>query len=203
MGRAVWTLTTLTLLGGLVAYAVYFDYKRRNDADFRKKLRKDKKRVDKTVAQTKEPESSSSGVSLEELRAALETVKHEEPPQTAEAREQYFMSQVGLGEQLAVQGPAFYLPAALSFYRALRVYPSPVELIVIYQKTVPEPIFKIVMEMTNLDVSSPSSSPSPGVQSLPETEEEETSPTRGGPPSEASSQDWDKVTDPGTQTPAT
>jgi hypothetical protein len=31
----------------------------------------------------------------------------------------------------------------MSFYRALRVYPAPVELIVIYQKTVPEPIFKV------------------------------------------------------------
>lgn len=40
-------------------------------------------------------------------------------------------------------GPDFYLLAAMSFYRALRVYPSPVELIVIYQKTVPEPIFKV------------------------------------------------------------
>jgi len=40
----------------------------------------------------------------------------------------------------------------LHFYRALRVYPSPVELIVIYQKTMPEPVFKIVMELTNLDV---------------------------------------------------
>lgn len=37
----------------------------------------------------------------------------------------------------------FQLPAALSFYRALRVYPSPVELIMIYQKTVPEPVFKV------------------------------------------------------------
>lgn len=40
-------------------------------------------------------------------------------------------------------GPMFYLPAAMSFYRALRVYPSPVELIMIYQKTVPEPVFKV------------------------------------------------------------
>ncbi|KAF9062225.1 hypothetical protein BDP27DRAFT_1336916 [Rhodocollybia butyracea] len=46
----------------------------------------------------------------------------------------------------------FILPAALAFYRALRVYPSPVELMMIYQKTVPEPIFKIVIELTNLDV---------------------------------------------------
>jgi mitochondrial import receptor subunit TOM20 len=42
-----------------------------------------------------------------------------------------------------VQGPMFYLPAALHFYRGLRVYPSPVELIAIYQNTVPEPVFKV------------------------------------------------------------
>lgn len=40
-------------------------------------------------------------------------------------------------------GPEFHLQAALCFYRALRVYPSPVELIVIYQKTVPEDVFKV------------------------------------------------------------
>lgn len=70
------------------------------------------------------------------------------------------MSHVSMGEQLSAQGiryflfkmttlinawigPDFYLAAAMSFYRALRVYPAPVELIVIYQKTVPEPIFKV------------------------------------------------------------
>lgn len=71
------------------------------------------------------------------------------------------MQQVSIGEQLVAQGsaipviswihwltlcsagPDFHLPAALSFFRALRVYPSPVELIMIYQKTVPEPVFKV------------------------------------------------------------
>lgn len=33
------TITGFTFLSGVVAYAVYFDYKRRNDAAFRKKLR--------------------------------------------------------------------------------------------------------------------------------------------------------------------
>uniref|UniRef100_A0A0W0FC24 SET domain-containing protein n=1 Tax=Moniliophthora roreri TaxID=221103 RepID=A0A0W0FC24_MONRR len=100
------------------------------------------------------------------------------------------MSQVGAGEQLSLQGPDFHLPAAMSFYRALRVYPSPVELMVIYQKTVPEPIFKLVIELTNLDVSSPSS-PHSSTDDL----DDETSPVRGGPPSETSSQEWDKVKD--------
>ena len=119
--------------------------------------------MDKSVAQSKEAESSPNAITTDELRAALEAVRKEDPPpKTVEAREQYFMSQVSLGEQLALQGklkslsvclkthilslpgPAFYLPAALSFYRALRVYPSPADLIIIYQKTVPEPIFKVM-----------------------------------------------------------
>ena len=36
---SVLTVAAVTVLGGLFAYAVYFDYKRRNDSDFRKKLR--------------------------------------------------------------------------------------------------------------------------------------------------------------------
>jgi hypothetical protein len=65
---------------------------------------KDKKRVDKCLAQSKESESSSSGISPAELRDALEKVKNEEGPKTAEEKETYFMSQVGIGEQLALQG---------------------------------------------------------------------------------------------------
>lgn len=36
---SVLTIAGITVVG-LVAYALYFDYKRRNDVDFRKKLRK-------------------------------------------------------------------------------------------------------------------------------------------------------------------
>ncbi|KZT72532.1 MAS20-domain-containing protein [Daedalea quercina L-15889] len=148
----VLTVAGVTVLGGLVAYAVYFDHKRRNDIDFRKRLRKDKKRVKQVTASQASSTAADLGVTPEELRAALDKLRDEEVPSDPEAKEQFFMTQVGMGEQLCAQGPMFHLPAALSFYRALRVYPSPVELIMIYQKTVPEPVFKIVMELTNLDV---------------------------------------------------
>lgn len=186
-------------VGGLVAYAVYFDYKRRTDANFRKQLRKDKKRVAKSQASS-EASASSSGVDVNELKHALETVKQEEVPTTPEEKEKYFMAQVGMGEQLCAKGPTFNLPAALCFYRALRVYPSPVELIVIYERTVPPPVFQIVMQLTNMDVSSPSSPPGKGDAQLSDDDDDELGATR--PPSEASSQEWDKVTDPGSQTPA-
>jgi mitochondrial import receptor subunit TOM20 len=43
-------------------------------------------------------------ISPDELRAALAKIKAEKLPDTIEEKEQYFMSQVGLGEQLCVQG---------------------------------------------------------------------------------------------------
>lgn len=64
---------------------------------------KDKKRVDRTTAQSKEMEGSST-VGPEELRAALDKVRAEEVPKTPEEKEQYFMMQVGMGEQLSTQG---------------------------------------------------------------------------------------------------
>ncbi|KAI6034553.1 hypothetical protein BKA83DRAFT_672528 [Pisolithus microcarpus] len=149
------TTTMLTVagiaVGGLVAYAVYFDYKRRTDANFRKQLRKDKKRVAKSQASS-EASASSNGVDVNELKHALETVKQEEVPTTPEEKEKYFMAQVGMGEQLCAKGPTFNLPAALCFYRALRVYPSPVELIVIYERTVPPPVFQVRFSIISVGV---------------------------------------------------
>ncbi|TFK55459.1 MAS20-domain-containing protein [Heliocybe sulcata] len=197
----VFTVAGVTLISGLLVYAVYFDYRRRNDASFRKQLRKEKKKIDKHVSQTKADASVS--IDPDELRAALEKVRSEDMPASSAEREQFFMSQVGMGEQLCTQGPVFHLPAALCFYRALRVYPSPVELIVIYQKTVPEPVFKIVMDLMNMDVSEPSSSSGSANQAGNSEEEEEpspVSPVRSSPPSETSSHEWDRVTDPGSQT---
>ncbi|KAK7695746.1 hypothetical protein QCA50_000383 [Cerrena zonata] len=148
----VYTVAGITVLGGLVAYAVYFDYKRRNDMEFRKKLRKEKKKATKTAAQSQPEPAAGDGISPDDLRAALAKVRAEEVPADPEQKEQYFMNHVSIGEQLATQGPTFHLPAALSFYRAMRVYPSPVELIMIFQQTLPPELFKLVMELTNMDV---------------------------------------------------
>ncbi|KAJ7223952.1 hypothetical protein C8J57DRAFT_1391059 [Mycena rebaudengoi] len=149
------TSSILTIAGisicGILAYAVYFDYKRRTDSDFRKKIRKEKKRVDRSLAQSREALAAANELSEAELREALKLIKSEPQPPTQEGKENYFMSQVAMGEQLATKGEPFYLPAALSFYRALEVYPSKPELLAIYEKTVPEPIVKIILGLLNLD----------------------------------------------------
>lgn len=124
---------------------------------------KEKKRVQKVVAETKQNAATSStlsGIEPASLREAIQQIRTEPSPSTPEEQEQYFMSQVATGERLALEGiwncskcpstflnhssgPNSYLPAAMSFFRALRVYPSPVELIVIYEKTIIEPVFKV------------------------------------------------------------
>lgn len=74
---------------------------------------KEKKKVDKNVAQTKERESSdavaASGVNTESLKEALQKIREEDSPTTTDEREHYFMSQVGIGEQLATQGKSLKL----------------------------------------------------------------------------------------------
>ncbi len=61
----------------------------------------------------------------------------------------------------------------------------------------------MVLEMMRLDVSDPP--PSADVDTLPHStiSEDDGSTSKRGPPSEASSQDWDQVTDPGSLTPPT
>lgn len=65
---------------------------------------KDKKKVDKTTAQSKEQEEASKKIGPEELKAALDKVRAEEIPKTPDEKEQYFMSQVSMGEQICTQG---------------------------------------------------------------------------------------------------
>src|ERR1700722_14465927 len=50
-------------------------------------------------------------------------------------------------------GEEHYFEAAMCFFRAQKVYPSPVELIMIYQKTVPAPVYLLVVGMMSLEVS--------------------------------------------------
>ena len=63
----------------------------------------------------------------------------------------------------------------------------------------------MVLEMMRLDVSERDPPPSVDVDALPPStiSEDDGSTSQRGPPSEASSLDWDRVTDPGSLTPPT
>lgn len=59
-----------------------------------------------------------------------------------------------LSSSLGLAAPEFYVASAISFYKALKVYPAPQELIMIYQKTQPPAVFDLVMELISLEMSS-------------------------------------------------
>ncbi|KAF9974376.1 hypothetical protein BGZ73_002227 [Actinomortierella ambigua] len=141
--------TVGALAVGFVGYAIYFDSKRRNDPEFRRKLKKERKRLMKQAKEEQEKKQKSSAKSIEEVLAGI---NEQEFPTSMEEREKFCMEQLSMGEALFTRGPEGYEMAAICFYKALKVYPSPAELVMVYQKTVPPEVFTLVMEMLSIDV---------------------------------------------------
>lgn len=146
----------------MLGYAIYFDHKRRTDAEFRKTLKKESRKIEKAAKEEKELEGKKRRT---EIRAAVDRVNAEGVPKDPEEVEGYFMEEVAEGERLCQDGESdnqllsridhlgtfsvvdskltFYvesqsLEAALCFFRALKVYPNAEELFQIYDKTVPK-----------------------------------------------------------------
>lgn len=127
-----------------VAYAVYFDYSRRNSKEFRKTLKKKSVKHEKLEAKQKEENKKGK---LEEIKKALEADLEANPvPTSLSEKEGFFMQQVALGEQLSTASEK-KIEAALCFYKALAVYPNPTDILGIYQRSVPEDVYEIVVMM--------------------------------------------------------
>ncbi|KAG8761769.1 hypothetical protein FRC12_009345 [Ceratobasidium sp. 428] len=102
--RTVVAISAASVAAALAGYLVYFDYKRRNDPEFRKKLRKEKKKAAKTVKPDDTPSAAPAGRSAEDLKGMLALINAEPLPTLPGEREKYFMEQVGIGEQLLSRG---------------------------------------------------------------------------------------------------
>jgi len=87
-----------------------------------------------------------------EIKEAVRAAQAEGFPVDVESKEAYFMEEVSQGEVLS-QGGTDNIAAALCFYRALKVYPQPEDLVNIYDKTVPRPVLDILSEMVALDTT--------------------------------------------------
>lgn len=140
-------ITAGTTLVGLLGYAVYFDYQRRNNPEFRKSLKKQEKKLQHAAEARSKVEKEKTS---QALRAAAAELKAEPVPTSPEQQEAYFQEQVAEAEKFATMGPDAYIESAKHFFRALRVYPQPVELLMIYQKVAPPPIFALLIELTTL-----------------------------------------------------
>lgn len=151
------------------AYAVYFDHARRNKPEFRRHLRRNER---KQVRQAKEQSEVETQSRRQEIKAAVDEAREEGFPTSVEEKEAYFLDQVTMGEQLGADrecgttragrglakaraslwiswltgdddAASRALEAALAFYKGLKVYPTPGDLINIYDKTVPKVSFTL------------------------------------------------------------
>ncbi|KAI3332095.1 mitochondrial import receptor subunit tom-20 [Xylariaceae sp. AK1471] len=152
------TISVATVATGLLAYAAYFDYQRRADPNFRKNLRREERRQaraakEEAVAQTKQKRRG--------IQAAVDAAVEEGFPTGVNEKEQYFMEYVQQGEVLA-SDPSQTMEAALAFYKALKVYPTPRDLISIYDKTVDKRVLDVLAEMIAYDKSLDLNSQMPG-----------------------------------------
>lgn len=129
---------------GVLGYAVYFDYNRRNSPEFRKQLRKRKVQQEKQHAKAEEASRKSKMLAVK--TALIEDLAQNPIPTDLTKKEEFFMEQVASGEQLA-NNPNTKIEAALRFYKALAVYPNPTDIMGIYQKTVPEDVYELLVMM--------------------------------------------------------
>ncbi|CEG75885.1 hypothetical protein RMATCC62417_10861 [Rhizopus microsporus] len=146
--KTVACITAGVAITACVGYVLYFDYQRRNNPVLRKKMKKEKKKAEKEIQKAQEKVKLNV---LQVIDSVIEAASQETLPSTPEEKEKYFMQQVALGEGLCNKGEAFYNDAVLPFFLALKVYPSPMELIMIYQKTVPAPVFQMIVNVMALD----------------------------------------------------
>ncbi|KAL2127070.1 hypothetical protein VTI74DRAFT_11381 [Chaetomium olivicolor] len=143
------TATVAAVAAGVLAYAAYFDYRRRHDPEFRRQLRRSQRRAARAE---KDRAEANANAQRQSIRQAVDDAKEEGFPASAEEKEAYFLQQVQEGEILGTK-PGSELDAALAFYKALKVYPTPGDLINIYDKTVSKPILDILAEMIAYDGS--------------------------------------------------
>lgn len=90
-----------TVVAGLVAYALYFDHKRRSDPEFRKQLKRESKRTERAA---KEEAEASSKEQKAAIREAVARANDEGFPKDPEEVEAYFMQEVAQGEGMVQKG---------------------------------------------------------------------------------------------------
>ncbi|XBW38046.1 hypothetical protein QEN19_003631 [Hanseniaspora menglaensis] len=124
---------------------LYFDYKRRNDFEFRKSLAKRERKFHESKAAVKQEEVK--GLLRKYANLINMELTFNPLPANPEDSEALFGQLSQKGEQLCSQGPEKYEEAALCFYKSLLIFPTPLKLLEILQSVVPPPVFEILTLM--------------------------------------------------------
>lgn len=143
------TIVTAAVAASTLGYLVYFDHRRRHDTAFRRSLRRAELNYQKQQASLLSAEKDTLKLQIETtLRSSL---ANDPLPEGLDEREKFFVAEIARADELLNQGEAQFVSAALAFYRALAVYPNPVDLLGIYDKSIRQPVLDIVRTMVLLE----------------------------------------------------
>jgi import receptor subunit TOM20 len=90
-----------TVVFGFVAYAIYFDHRRRTDSDFRKSLKRESRKLAKAQKVQAQADSANR---MKEIKASVDIVNKGTMPSSPDEVEEFFMTELARGEQLCSDG---------------------------------------------------------------------------------------------------
>ncbi|KAI9098763.1 MAS20 protein import receptor-domain-containing protein [Phlyctochytrium arcticum] len=149
----VGTAAAAAVLG--VGYLIYFDQKRHRDPIFRRKLNQQRREA------LRMKEANAAEARLRQRAAAAAAPPAAAPggfdldepvPENPQERGEYFMKHLQMGEALCSRGPQAYELAAKCFFKALQAYNEPMNLLMVLQQSVPEPVMSQLMELYAADL---------------------------------------------------
>ena len=97
---------------GFLAYALYFDHRRRTDPDFRKALKRESRRQGKIAKAEAAAEVENQRKQIQKLIAETNKTGF---PTDPEKVEEYFMQEVAAGEEKCADGTPFFLKSRCAF----------------------------------------------------------------------------------------
>ncbi|KAJ3415313.1 hypothetical protein HDV05_005183 [Chytridiales sp. JEL 0842] len=147
-----WKNITIGLSVFAVGYIVYFDQRRQRDPKFRKYLKQQRREAAKIALDEERRRAAAANAESQAVMEAMGLMDEEEIPTTEEGKSRYLKKQLEMGEAFMVKGPAHFKSAAICLYRALKVYPNPVQLLEAFDRSVPPPVLEIIMSLLASDL---------------------------------------------------
>ncbi len=90
----------------------------------------------------------------QDISATLDELDNTPVPTSQQEREQYFVKQLSLAEELMTRGPQYFEAAAKCLLRVVKIYPDPMQLLMILEQSTPQPVFSILMDLLAVEMKS-------------------------------------------------
>ncbi|KAJ3006082.1 hypothetical protein HKX48_000309 [Thoreauomyces humboldtii] len=149
-----------------VGYLAWFDRKRRTDPAFRRQLKSRARQAElqsheirerqARAAESRIPAGGAGGSPVGGMGMGMGggggggggvDPSSMPMPTDPEARAEYFLALLQYGESLAARGPQFHEQAAVAFFKAVQAYHDPMNLLMVLQQSLPEPVMQRIVAL--------------------------------------------------------